>query len=285
MLTRQVMTSVQPLPVEALQDAGREVERARLQLAGYYAEDLAPALAAAVASARDLSPEWTITRALGPSPDNALLAVRDVHVLSPGAIWELRDLAAAGVRLLLLTTPERRGVVDGADAPFYGMSTYLEMPTLSLVHWSKAAGGQLTPEALRELLQQTRYRTAITLEILERHAARGADSSVAYAYFDAVDARADEAREVLNLSRSLHELAPKLLLTLAAGEGPYSIQDERSDRIALALRHLRRYGIIEQLLPRSWQIADPLLSAAIRRHALGETSYVDLYPDTTGQIA
>jgi len=28
-----------------------------------------------------------------------------------------------------------------------------------------------------------------------------------------------KAREVLNLARSLHELAPKLLLTLAAGEG------------------------------------------------------------------
>ncbi|MGA2928093.1 MAG: hypothetical protein ABSG43_19275 [Solirubrobacteraceae bacterium] len=77
-LTQKVITRVQPLPVTALEHPGHEPERARVQLGRYYSSDFAPALAAATGPADS---EWTITRGLGPSPGNPLLAVRDAHLL------------------------------------------------------------------------------------------------------------------------------------------------------------------------------------------------------------
>jgi hypothetical protein len=274
-LTQKVIARVQPLPVTALEDPGREAERARVALARYYSSDFAPALAAATGPAGS---DWTITRALGPSPGNPLLAVRDAHRLPATVLWELRELASTRIRLLLLTSPEHHLRLHGRDAPFYGLSAYVEMPTLSFVNWSTALVAQLPTEALSELLRATRYRTAITLEILERHFEHDAERPLAFAFFEAIDARNERAREVLSLARSIHELAPRLLLALAAGQAPYAIHAERSDRIALALRRLREHSLIEQPQPRSWQIADPLLAAAINRLSNGE-SYVELYPE------
>jgi len=191
-------------------------------------------------------------------------------------MWELRDLANVGVRLLLLTTPEHHERMQGTDAPFYGMSTYVEMAPLALPTWTQ----KLTtdPERLAELLRQTRYRTALTLEILERHQ-QHPSPDIGTAWFRAVDARDAEARAVLSISRSIHQLAPRLLVGLARDEPPYARSAERSDRIALALRRLRELDLVEQPEPRRWQIADPLLRAAIRRLQSG---YVEMYPEIPG---
>ena len=277
-LTREVIASIQSLPVEEIGLSDRTSERARLEIAKYYGSDLTLALSAAAGQGSDETiKDWTITRALGPEPKGKLLVVRDAHRIGKRTFWELRDLANAGIRLLLLTTPEHRRRFHAPDAAFYGMSSYIEMPTLSLVHWSTRFGSWIGPELLGELLRQTRYRTAITLEILERHEQRPSPD-IGTAWFRAVDARDAEARAVLAVSRNIHELAPPLLVSLARDEPPYARSSERSDRIALALRRLRENDLIEQPEPRRWQIADPLLRAAIRRLQVG---YVEIYPETS----
>jgi hypothetical protein len=275
-LTRDVFHSIQELPVQALAHADRESERARLELASHYGKDFTLAMSAAAGHGTDETrDDWTIARALGPESRGTLVAVRDAHRLAKPAMWELRDLANTGVRLLLLTTPEHRTRMHAREAPFYGMSSYIEMPTLPLANWTTRLGADIHPEILGELLRQTRYRTALTLEILERHQQRPSPD-IGTAWFRAVDARDTEARSVLALSRSVHELAPRLLVALARDEAPYARSSERSDRIALALRRLRENDLIEQPDPRRWQIADPLLRAAIRRLQPG---YVEIYPE------
>jgi hypothetical protein len=269
-LTRQVIASLQPLPLRALSEPGREAEQARVQLARHYEGDLAVALLSAASPTEAAAIGWTITRALGPLPGNPLLVVMDAHRVPAAGLWELRELAGRGIRLLLLSSPERRARLDGRDAPFYGMGVSIEMPTVSRVVWQTKVGGLLSGDALGELLRATRYRTALALEILDRHAGRGGERPIASAFSEAVDARVGQAREVLNLAHSVHELAPRLLLALAAGEPPYKLHAARSDRVALALRHLRDHDLIEQQRPRSWQIADPLLCPAIRRLWQGE---------------
>ncbi len=249
-LTRNVIDSLQPLPLQALDQPGREAEQARVQIARHYDGDLAPALAAATGAGEAAPSDWTITRALGPSPGNPLLAVRDAHRLPSTIMWELRELVSTSIRLLLLTTPEHHQQLNGKNAPFYGMSAYIEMPTLSPADWHKTLGDQLPVEALRELLGMTRSRTAITLEVLERRTKNHGEGPIDLAFSEAVDARNDQAREILNLARSIHELAPRLLLALAIGQAPYAIHNERSDRVALALRHLRDYGVISSFGPR-----------------------------------
>jgi hypothetical protein len=136
-------------------------------------------------------------------------------------------------------------------------------------------------ERINDLLPAgpTRYRTALALEVLERHEQRPSPD-IGTAWFRAVDARDAEARAALAISRSIHELAPRLLVALARDEAPYARTSERSDRIALALRRLRDNDLIEQPEPRRWQIADPLLRAAIRRL---EAGYVEIYPEATDQ--
>jgi hypothetical protein len=274
-LTRDVIASIQSLPVEALALSDRTSELARLEIAKYYGSDLTLALSAAAGEGSEETIEdWTITRALGPDPKGKLLVIQDAHRIGKRMLWELRDLANAGLRVLLLTSPEHRERLHAPDAAFYGMSSYVEMPTLSLVHWSTHFGSWIGPELLAELLRQTRYRTAITLEILERHEQRPSPD-IGTAWFRAVDARDAEARAVLAVSSNIHELAPRLLVSLARDEPPYARSSERSDRIALALRRLRENDLIEQPEPRRWQIADPLVKAAIRRLQVG---YVEIYP-------
>jgi hypothetical protein len=275
-LTREIIQSIQELPVEALAHAGRAAEQARVAVANHYGKDLGLALSAAAGGGtEDTIDEWTIARALGPEPQGTLLAVRDAHRLPNATLWELRDLSSAGMHLLLLTTPEHREQMHAREAPFYGMSSYLEMPTIPLPNWTARLSPDIHPELLGELLRQTRFRTAITLEILERHE-QHPTPDLGSAWFYAVNSRKDEARAVLAISRGIHELAPRLLVALARDEAPYARTSERSDRIALALRRLRENDLVEQPEPRQWQIADPLLGAAIRCLQPG---YVEIYPE------
>lgn len=277
-LTRRVIARMQPLGLQALREAGREADKARVALAHHYEGELAPALSAAGSPLEAAALGWTVTRALGGGPPDPLLVIREAHRLPAPTLWELRELATQGVRLLLLTTPEHRTQLYGHDAPLYGMAAYLDMPVVPRANWQMKVGHELSAEALGELLRVTRARTAITLEILERHGRQGGTRPVGFAFFEAVDARDHQARDTINLARSVHELAPRLLLALAAGEAPYGLRDTRSDRVALALRRLRQYDLIEQEQPRSWQISDPLLSVAIARLREGE-DHVELFPD------
>jgi len=276
-LTRQTIENLQPLPVEALRDPGRESDAARLDIARYYEGDTQEALHAALEMPES---DWTLTRALGPADREPLVVVCDAHRLPSHLLWELRELAGDRVRLLMLTNDAHRDTLNGAEAPFYGNSVWIEMPTLSIVAWErelKKKRVNISYDSLRDLLGQVRYRTAAALEILQRSAAGGSQMSLASAWFQAVDARTEEARLLAGIAENIHELGPRLLLALAIGQAPYAMPDERSDRIALALRRLQRYDLVEQPAKREWQISDPLLSAALAR-LRGHTNAVELYP-------
>lgn len=275
-LSMQVIEHAAGLPLEALRHGDRAAERARVALAGRYGSDLAAALEAGTGGrTNDLAEDWTLARALGAEQPGRLLAIRDAHRLGSTTMWQLRELAADGASILLLTTPEHRKRLHARDAPFYGTSAYVEQPTLGVPRWTAAIGPQVDPERLIELLRHTRFRTAITLSILDRHLRRRSpDIGDDWAW--AVDAHDAEARTVLALAPRIHDLAPRLLLALAFDEPPYGRTAERSDRIALALRRLRENDLIEQPEPRQWQIADPLLRAALRRLVPG---YLETYPE------
>jgi len=277
-LTCQTIEHLQPLPVQALRDPGRESDAARLDVARYYENDTQEALRAALELP---GPDWTLTRALGPNPHEPLVIVRDAHRLPTHMLWELRELAGHRVRLLMLTNDAHRDALNGAEAPFYGNSVWIEMPTLSIMVWKtklqKEGIQDIAYDSLDALRWHVRHRTAAALEVLER-APDVSPASLASAWFEAVDARMGEARQLVSLADSIHELAPRLLLALAIGRAPYAaLPDERSDRIALALRRLLEHGLVEQPAKREWQISDPLLSAALAR-LLGHTNGVELYP-------
>jgi hypothetical protein len=277
-LTRQVIENLQPLPVEALRDPGPEPDAARLDVARYYESDTQEALYAALELPE---PDWTLTRALGPYPRDPLVIVRDAHRLPAHMLWELRELAGPRVRLLMLTNDAHRSALNDAEAPFYGNSVWIEMPTLSIMVWMgrlEKEQVQIQYETLHDLLGQVRYRTAAALEVLKRSMDGESQMPLAFAWFQAVDARMEEARLLAGIAGSIHELAPRLLLALAVGQAPYAaMPDERSDRIALALRHLLRHDLVEQPAKREWQISDPLMSAALARMR-GHRNAVELYP-------
>jgi len=276
-LTRQVIESLQPLPVEALRDPGRESDAARLDVARYYEGDTQEALHVALELP---GPDWTLTRALGPSPRDPLVIVRDAHRLPTHLLWELRELAIGEVRLLMLTNDAHRDALNDAEAPFYGDSVWIEMPTLSSMVWKgklEKEGVNISYDSLNALRWHVRHRTAAALEVFER-APDVSPASLASAWVEAVDARMGEARQLVSLAGSIHELAPRLLLALAIGQAPYAaLPDERSDRIALALRRLQRHDLVEQPAKREWRISAPLMSAALAR-LRGHTNAVELYP-------
>lgn len=264
-LTRQTIEKLQPLPVEALGEPGREGDAARLDVARHYGSDVQEALDAAIELP---GPDWTLTRALGPTPRAPLLVVRDAHRLQTNLLWELRELASGRVRLLMITNDAHRGALNDTQAPFYGNGVWIEMPTLAITTWKMRLENsrvQISYESLRDLLGRVRERTGVALEVFER-AADVSPASLGSAWFEAVGARMGEARQLVSLAGSIHELAPRLLLTLAVGQGPYAaMPNERSDRIALALSRLLEHDLIEQPAKREWQISDPLMHAALAR--------------------
>ena len=276
-LTRQVVESLQSLPVEALRDPGREGDAARLNVARYYESDTQEALHAALEVPES---HWTLTRALGPTDREPLVVVCDAHRLPTHLLWELRELAGRRVRLLMLTHDGAPRTLNDTEAPFYGNSVWIEMPTFSIVVWKgrlEKDQVQIQYESLRDLLGQVRYRTAAALEVLQRSADGGSQMSLASAWFQAVDARTEEARLLAGIAENIHELGPRLLLALAIRQAPYAMPDERSDRIALALRRLQKYDLVEQPAKREWQISDPFMSAALAR-LRGYGNAVELYP-------
>ena len=180
----------------------------------------------------------------------------------------------------MLTHDGHQRTLNDAEAPFYGNSVWIEMPTLALPVWMVKLDGrvQVQQESLHDLLGHVRYRTAAALEVLKRSMDGESQMPLAFAWFQAVDARMGEARQLASLAGSIHELAPRLLLALAVGQAPYAaMPDERSDRIALALRHLLRHDLVEQPAKREWQISDPFMSAALAR-LRGHGNAVELYP-------
>ncbi len=276
-LTRQVIECLQPLPVEALRDPGREGDAARLNLARYYEGDTQEALHAALELPGS---DWTLTRALGPSPRDPLVIVRDAHRLPTHLLWELRELAGDRLRLLMIANDAHRSGLNGAEAPFYGNGVWIEMPALSSIVWKgklEKEGVNISYDSLDALRRHVRYRTAAALGVLER-APDVSPASLAFAWFEAVDARMGEARQLVSLAGSIHELAPGLLLALAIGQAPYAaLPEERSDRIALALRRLLEHDLVEQPAKREWQISDPLIGMALAR-LRGHKNAVELYP-------
>lgn len=276
-LTRQVIEGLQPLPVEALRDPGREGDAARLNLARYYEGDTQEALHAALELPGS---GWTLTRALRSADREPLLIVCDAHRLPTYLLWELRELAGSRVRLLMLTHDGASRALNDAEAPFYGNSVWIEMPTLSLPVWMVKLEDevQVQQESLQEMLGQVRYRTAAALEVLGRAEDGELQIPLAFAWFQAVDARMGEARLLAGIAENIHELAPRLLLALAIGQAPYAaMPDERSDRIALALRRLQGHDLVEQPAKREWQVSDPLMSAALAR-LQGHKNAVEFYP-------
>jgi hypothetical protein len=221
-----------------------------------------------------------LTRALGSADREPLVIVCDAHRLPTYLLWELRELAGRRVRLLMLTHDGAPRALNDAEAPFYGNSVWIEMPTLSLPVWMVKLEGkfQVPQELLYDLLGEVRSRTAATLEVLQRREDGGSQMSLASAWFQAVNARTEEARLLADIAENIHELAPRLLLALAIGQAPYAtMPDERSDRIALALRRLQGHDLIEQPAKREWQVSDPLMSAALAR-LQGHKNAVELYP-------
>lgn len=265
-LTTEVIASTTSLPISALTVSGRDSDSARLQLGRRYRRDLGTALAIAEAVEQQLPEDWTLVRALGDTEEETLV-VTDAHLLPTPFLWELRETP---IRLLLVTIPEQREALNGEHAPFYGMSAYIEMPTAPLQKWTRTLSPEIPAEELGWLLRHLRYRTASALQVIHRHAGAGDRARpLAHAYFDTVHDLEDRARQILQLARSIHELAPRLLVRLATREPPYGGGRDRPDTVARVLRGLAHHGLVEQPQPRAWQIADPLISDAIEHVARG----------------
>ena len=76
---------------------------------------------------------------------------------------------------------------------------------------------------------------------------------------------AERCRFVVDRVRQLRvakgaDLALRLARALAAGEPPYAV-DAHAQQVSRALDSLSDIGIAEQVAPRSWRIADPILRA------------------------
>lgn len=266
-ITRNVIEQAASLPIDALDEPTSETKQAYLEVVRQYGAQFGDALAVARGEPRS---GWSLTDALalGDRRERPLIVARNTRQLPQSALWELRDLVGGGaIRLLLLSRPGHEDQLLSTAAPFFGMGVKIGMPPLSLAHWA-AKLPHIGADILRALLEATRYRTAAALEVAEEveHSPRDHRTALGDGWISVIARRRERAYELLRVAAAIHELAPRLLLILAHGRAPYSeLSHERPGRVSLALRRLREYELIEQPRPRTWQIADPLLSGAFAR--------------------
>ncbi len=281
----QIVHRIEPAGVDGFGGDAPRAWRARLGLARRYGSDAAKALDVA----RGAPPDgWTLADALGAravseSVAPVLMSITNAHRLPEPLLWELRDLANAGhARVLATTHREHMAALLGHKGPLYGNVTDIELPRLRAADWARKLAEPIPPAELQSLLAHTRARAASTLEVL---AFSEPGRSVLSAWPRAVNARRSEAENVLNLAAGLHVYGPRLLIAIASGAAPYgAIAGASSQRVARALAKLRDMDLIEQEVPRTWQIADPVLRGALLVHTRVWTPRV-LLPERRVEVA
>ena len=256
-----------PFDLARIEDDTPQADQARLHLANHFGPDLSEV----VAIIRGESPEgWSLERALatGALPRGSRVVVLQAHRLQPeSAVWELRQIAnEAPFQIMLTTRPAHATQLAGPRGAIFGSVHTAELTPPSPGRWQKVLaehGMQLAPADLEWLLQRTRGRTRTTLSVLE---AATESTPIRTTWHRAVHDNLVRSGDVLRLSAAIHPYAPRLLKAIASGKPPYrAIENAPSQRVARTLSRLRDLDLIEQPAPRRWEIADPLLAAAIAK--------------------
>ena len=263
LLRESVRTLTAPAdPLTALRDTGPGGDSTRLALAEAYG---GRAGHVAAMLERDSPPthdqlRFSIDEVLGRTPDDVPIVVFDAHRLERDARWDIRELERP---LLLVTRPDHRGLTS-EDAAFYAQAQTVSLRSPGPPEWMRALANvdlQMHTADLEWLLERCRGRVGTTTSIIEGMVG---ERSPRDAWRQAVRRSLPWAYETLALARELHSYAPSLLVAIAQARKPYTVvRDAASARIALALRKLQRLDIIEQPVPRTWRIADPLLEGAL----------------------
>jgi hypothetical protein len=263
---RQIVAGlIAPLEIVRLGDDDARANHARLLIAERCGPDTDELIAISQgASARG----WSLERALslGALPADARVVVLEAHRLGPeSALWELRQIANdTPCEILLSTRPAHVSKLAGSEGAVFGNVHTAELPRPPVARWERVLaehGYSLHAGDLEWLLESARGRPAIVISVLEHHE-RG--RSIRAAWQRAAQAHAARAEDVRRLADAVHPYAPELLRAIATGAPPYStIEGASSQRVARALSSLRDLDLIEQSQPRRWEIADPLLSAAL----------------------
>ena len=268
-IVRQIVTKtveqlgVEPLEISQLNEDTPRADQVRLHLANRFGPDTEAVIAISQGAP---AAEWYLERALTALPSGSRLVLLEAHRLTPEpALWELRQLANdGGLQILFSTRPSHVAQLTGSDSALYGDVWTVELTPPPINRWAKvlsAHGHPLHPDDLEWLIGRTRGRPATTIGVLDR---QNKSTSIKTAWHQAVRANIARADDVRRLAGAVHPYAPRLLQAIARGEAPYgAIEDAPSQRIARALTRLRDLDLIEQPQPRRWEIADPLLAAAL----------------------
>lgn len=253
-----------PLAPDQLTGSGATASRSLRALADGFGERLPEAMAAIDGGSAD---GWSLEGVLRALPQGTVIGLLAAHEIpAQPALWELRSLASDGQKILLTSTPAHVNALTGPDSAWFGFVHRTELPVVAPRRWARVLDdhyGPLHPSDLEWLLERARGRPATVLCAL---GFTEGGHSPRTAWRRAARAAGPRAHDVLRLAAAVHPYAPGLLLAISAGEPPYAaISGSSSQRVARALARLRDLDIVEQPLPRTWQIADPLLDAALDR--------------------
>jgi hypothetical protein len=257
-LTRAaVIAELWPKPAGELLRPESEADLVRL------AERIGPRLSDAIEIARGAyDGRWTLEDALELAPNDRVVVVLDAPRAPERALWELRERRPR--RLVLTGRPGTVKALTGPEAPLFGFAHHVALETPSMADWARAlgrSGRSLQPADLEWMYERTRGRPRILADVLALHSRR----SVRTTWQLAVRASRQRLFDLLRLGEAVNSLAPALIEAIASDRAPYAaIEGVGPKRIAHALSRLHELDVLEQPRPRQWQIADPLLQAALR---------------------
>ena len=256
---------VEQLDISRLMEDTTHAAQVRLHLVNRFGPDTETVIAISQGAP---ATGWHLEQALslGALPEDSRVVLLEAHQLTPGsAMWELRQIAnEVPFQILLCTRPAHTAKLAGPESAVYGNVSTIKLSPSSIDRWAKVLtehGRPLHPSDLEWLLHRTRGRPTTTISVLER---QEKPNSIRTTWHHAVRANVARADDVRRLAGAIHPYAPRLLQAIVHGEPPYGvIAHASSQRVARALARLRDLDLIEQPQPRRWEIADPLLAAAL----------------------
>ena len=239
------------------QDVSKSIDRrARFRLVDTYGPDPSAILAAAAGEANF----GGLPRVLEAVGSDCAIVIRSAHLLTEPwagpALWALRERVGADdpPQLLLETRPWLKELTR-PDAAFFGAAR-LRLPAPDPRAWQLRDGRPL-PAWLWDAADG---HPGLIIEVLERN-----DHDPGAGWRDAVAARRATLDAHFEAARAAHRLGPRLLRAIAQGAPPYrAVVDARPALVARALTQLQRHDLVYRPAPRTWRLADPALSEALR---------------------
>ena len=230
----------------------------------------------AIAAATGTPPsDFTLDDAIAGIPGDALLVVESAHLLlerwAGRALWAMRGRAEDRELNVAFVVPTwAADKLLQREQAFFGFARHVPLKNRADAEaWSTSLRDTWDPAQIEWAVTRTQGQFESMREVLDQAHRHGV--GLQQAADGLVADRVALIAPVLAAAQALTKLGGRILRAVALGYPPYpAVPNAASNRVASALRHLQRAGLVYSSGRADWQLSDPLLAAAFATRSPGD---------------